>query len=644
MKVFLLIAFICFAPLFSLADNRNPIIDYDVSFFNSSEGSFLELNALTVNARPDQSVTGIYPFHIHNKTVKVNITEGKGIYKITEEGSFLLFISHKKNYKLYHFYITDNTTKKTPIPLWLSILPPLIAILFALIFREVIISIFLGILIGAFIANGMQMELLLISFFNVIDKYIIGAMADSGHISIIVFSLLIGGMVAVISRNGGMAGIVKKLSRYARSAKSAQLITWFLGIAIFFDDYANTLIVGNTMRPVTDKFKISREKLAYIVDSTAAPIAAIAFISTWIGAELGYIQDAISTLGINKNVYAVFFNSLGYSYYPVLSIVFMFLLIYMRRDFGPMFKAEKRARTTGKISGSLKNEDNLSLKALDPVQGISHKWGNGVIPIITVIVVTITGLLFTGYDNNIWDNHDINYFKKLAATIGRSNSYIALLWGSLSGCAIAVILTISQKLMSIGKTITTLIEGLKNMLPAIIILVLAWSLAASTQELHTANFITAIFSDNFSPALLPAVTFALAALIAFATGTSWGTMAILYPLILPTTWTMCQENGLAYQESMDIFYPVVAVVLAGAVFGDHCSPISDTTILSSLASNCNHIEHVRTQLPYAIVVASISLLLLIIPVFIQLHWSISFILGIIIIWLLIKFIGKHIKE
>jgi Na+/H+ antiporter NhaC len=507
-----------------------------------------------------------------------------------------------------HFF----SASLTPVPLWMSILAPLIAILIALVFREVFVALFLGIWTGSFILAFYQgysvFSALFFGFFAIIHVYIIESLNDTAHLSIIVFSMLIGAMVMLISDNGGMKGVVNFLSRYARSARSGQLITWILGISIFFDDYANTLVVGNTMRPVTDRLKISREKLSYIVDSTAAPIAAIAFVTTWIGAELSYIQDGIRTLNLDESPYDVFLKSLQYSFYPLLALAFLPILIFSRRDFGPMYKAEKRLKTEGipAYHPAVREAEQKSGRE-------KERWFNAVIPVAVVILGTITGLITTGLQSVAWEM-DSGFLKNLSNVIGQSDSFRALLWASLAGAVAAVLLTVTQRIMTLKESIESLVSGFRTMLTAVLILVLAWSIALLTQHMHTADFISGLLIQvRFTPYLIPSVTFILAALVAFSTGTSWGTMAILYPLILPSSWILAREFGLNYDQTLAIFHNVVACVLAGSVLGDHCSPISDTTILSSLSSSCNHIEHVRTQLPYALIVGLVATLLGTIP-------------------------------
>ncbi len=574
---------------------------------------------------------------VNNKPVTVEITKGKATFpwKFSKESDLRI-----------QYQDFEYQTHVNPIPQWFSIIPPLVAILFALIFKEVYSALFIGILIGTttiFAHQGADLfSALFKGIFAIPDTYVLDSLANQEHLSIIVFSMLIGGMVGIITKNGGMKGVVNILSKYAKSARSGQFVTWLLGMAIFFDDYANTLVVGNTMRPVTDRLKISREKLAYIVDSTAAPIAAIAFVTTWIGAELSYIQDGINTLGLEQSPYNVFINSLAYSFYPIFALLFILMLTYKGRDFGPMYRAEKRARS-GETPDNNEAEEKRKTgeNEIEIPEHIRPKAYNAVIPVAIVIFGTFIGLLYTGWDPGVWNDPELVFSKKLSVIIGNSNSFKALLWSSIMGVVVALLLTVSQRLLNLKNTVDTLIEGFKTMLTAIIILVLAWSLALLTKHLHTADFISqSLVSINLAPFLVPALTFILAALVAFSTGSSWGTMAILYPLILPASWLIAKETGLDHSMSLSIFYNVVSCVLAGSVLGDHCSPISDTTILSSLASSCNHIEHVRTQLPYALTVGGIAIGAGTIPSAYGIPGYITFPAGVFLLFLIVHFFGK----
>jgi Na+/H+ antiporter NhaC len=604
------------------------------------------------------------------------------IYVQIDKGSNEILIENYQKDANFEPYVTFRKPKGE-IPLWMSILPPVFAIILALAFKEVTYSLFTGIYIGCAVI-GIYAEGwvgIFTGFIRVLDTYILDSLKDSGHLSVILFSLLIGALVAVISKNGGMAGVVKRITKYATTRRSGQLATYFLGIAIFFDDYANTLVVGNTMKSVTDKLKISREKLAYIVDSTAAPIAAIAFVTTWIGAELGYISDGLAKINpvgeepvISEGVYSIFMSSLSYSFYPIFTLFFMFFIIWKRKDFGPMREYEQAA-----IEGRSEEDDTpideeveAELRALEPEEGIKKRSFNAIIPILVVVFGTILGLVVTGFDSTIdsinslqlpgmqesfnistwgeaWTNMQYlsekpeTFMQHIGTLIGKADSYQALLWSSIAGLFAALFLSLTQKTLTVGKSMSVVISGFKTMLPAVIILVLAWALAGITEDLHTADFIKGLFGDTFSPVWIPAITFILSAAIAFSTGSSWSTMALIYPIMLPAAWAVTQGADYAVAESMNIFYITVSSVLAGAVLGDHCSPISDTTILSSLATSCNHVNHVRTQLPYAATVGAVALVFGIIPAAMGVSSLITIPIGVIMLYLIVHFFGKRVK-
>ena len=523
----------------------------------------------------------------------------------------------------------------TSMPLWMSILPPLVAIVMAFLIKEVISSLFVGILTGTFLmayyGGASPTNALGGGLLRVVDTYVVGSLFDADHVTIIVFTLLIGGMVRIITTNGGMQGVVNWLARRARGPRSGQLMTFLMDLCIFFDDYSNTLVVGNTMRPIADKLKVSREKLAYIVDSTSAPVVAVAFVTTWIGAELSYIQDGINAIGLQTSAYSVFFHSLAFSFYPFLTLAFVLMVILSGRDFGPMLKAERKARMTG-IS-----ESGMHIDKEKPAHLI-----DAVIPLLVLIFGTIIGLLATGYNTDVWQSQS-DFFSKLSSTIGAANSYQALLWASLVSLISAIVMTLFRGHLAFAKIMEEMVEGFKSMFNAVLILTMAWSIALVTKDMHTAEFVSHLLLKwSLSPAVVPALTFILAALIGFSTGTSWGTMAILYPLILPSSWLLCQEQGLSMDASTPLFYNVVASVLAGSVMGDHCSPISDTTIMSSLASSCNHLQHVSTQMPYALTVGGVALLIGVLPTSFGLPSWVAFLMGFAVLWLIVRLIGKKV--
>lgn len=442
---------------------------------------------------------------------------------------------------------------------------------------------------------------------------------------------MIGGMVGIITRNGGMAAVVIMVVSRAKTVIGGQVAVWIMGLIIFFDDYSNTLVVGNTARPITDHLKISREKLAYIVDSTAAPVVCIALVTTWIGYEVSLIEDAITGIeGLSGlSAYSLFLNSIPYSFYPILAILFVFTVAVTGRDFGPMFTAEVRAR-----AGQVKNDANESTPAmnaegLEPKSGAPARVVNALVPIGVMIVMLGASLYVTGEGETLSD------------IIGTSDPYKAMLWASFISALSAAALTFGQRILDAHEIVDAWYAGARATLFGMIVLVLAWSLADVTGDLDAKGYLISVLGDSLPLALVPAVVFILAALTAFSTGTSWGTMGIMVPLVVPLAWAVMTVAGSADAGGMHILYSSIACVLAGAVWGDHCSPISDTTILSSIASGCNHIEHVRTQLPYALLVGTVGLVVGTIPAGYGLPPWISLVAGVVILVGVMRVFGKH---
>jgi len=516
------------------------------------------------------------------------------------------------------------------IPAWFSILPPLTAILVALLIRSVLPALVLGLWLGAWALNGLTVSGFFAGFLDGFDIYLTNAVADRDHVSIMLFTFMIAGMVGIISRNGGMRGIVELIIRGANTPKRGQVSVWTLGLLIFFDDYSNTLVVGNTSRSVTDRLKISREKLAYIVDSTAAPVATVALVTTWIGYQVGLIGDAMTRIpDLDLSPYGVFLNSILYSFYPFLAIFFVILVITTGRDFGPMLKAERRARETGQVvpdsSSTLGADDEA---ALAMKEGLPPRAMNAIVPVVAMTLAIMGGLYVTGEGETVSD------------IVGSANSYQALMWASIISVLVAVVMTLSQRLLSLDEVVDAWVSGARFTFLAMIILVLSWAMAEISSELHTADFLIASLGDRLPMGVLPTMVFVLAAFTAFSTGSSWGAMGILLPLVLPLSWAVLGARDSADPEHLYILYASVSCVLAGAVWGDHCSPISDTTVMSSLSAGCDHIEHVRTQMPYALLVGVASIVLGTLPVSFGMPWWLGFLLGAGLLVVTLRWLGQ----
>jgi Na+/H+ antiporter NhaC len=492
---------------------------------------------------------------------------------------------------------------------WYSILPPIVAIALALIFREVVTALFVGVWLGALAVGGFNP---ITATGRFVDQFIVPAVANADHASIMVFTLFLGAMVGLISKNGGTRGIVDAVAPMARTPRRGKMATWGAGMAIFFDDYANTLIVGNTMRPITDRLKISREKLAYLVDSTAAPVAALVPVSTWVGYEISLIGDGLgiaaeqtpgAAAALDVSSFSIFVETIPYLFYPLLALVLVFLTSVTGRDFGPMAAAEKRAasgqglyRPGANLAVDIESED------MKPKEGAPRLWYNAALPVLTVIIVVLVGLYTSG-------RAVVGPGANLRDVFGEASSYDALLWGSLSGALMAAFLSIVQRILTLKECVDASVGGFRSMMLAMMILVLAWSMGSVTEAIGTSSFLTLLLSDRIAIELIPAIVFLTSGAMAFATGTSWGTMAIMLPVVIPLTVALGGPDVLPGAVDAHLLLGGIASVLAGSIFGDHCSPISDTTVLSSTASACDHVDHVKTQLPYALMVGGIGVLL-----------------------------------
>ena len=559
---------------------------------------------------------------------------------------------------------------ETPVAGWLSLLPPLAAIILAVLLREVLVALFLGVLTGVVVLEG--------SFFaglmRTLDRHVVGAASDSGHMKILIFSCLIGAVVAMVTRLGGVKAMVEALARKGSSAMRAQLSTWVMGVTVFFDDYANALLVGHTMRPISDRFRVSREKLAFLVDCTAAPVACIAIISTWIAAEISYIDGWLEGTGegiagyAKTAAYEIFLDSIAFSFYPILALLFSFLVVVLRRDFGPMRTAEARARSTGKvIADGARPLISTEMEEAEPLDPDRLRWWNGALPILMVIGTVVVGLYLDGrpsYEAELAAARrqveaagslgpqareqavaalrkleEGGFLGELRQCFGRADSYNVLLWASLFGLILAWVLALGQRYMNVREAADTTVKGIKAMITACIVLMLAWSLSDLCKLVNTSGYL--IHQVAFDFELLPAAVFVLSAVVGFSTGSSWGTMGILVPLTMTYAAQLGLRVGADPADLRQVLVASLGGVLAGAVFGDHCSPISDTTVMSSMATGCDHMDHVKTQLPYALSVAIVAMACGYLPAGFGLPAWQGLLLGGASVFLVVRFLGRR---
>lgn len=531
----------------------------------------------------------------------------------------------------------------------LTLLPPVVAIVLAFVTKNVIISLAIGIMSGGMILNfaGINIFYTIVQAFLDLVSRALESLADPWNAGIILQVLAIGGVINLVSKMGGAKAIAEALSKKAKNAKSAQIITWFAGLLVFFDDYANSLIIGPMMRPVTDKMKISRERLAFIIDATAAPVAGLAIISTWIGLEVGLIGDAFNSIGVEANAFGVFLSTIPFRFYNILILAFIIITTCLLKDFGPMRKCELEARRGGKILFNGEEIDKKISKEhedLEPLEGVEPNIWSAIIPIGILIIGALIAFYYSGYttiingDNvqsiEIMKNSPFS-FEAIREAFSNSDASVALFQSALFAGIVAMIMGISKKMFTISEGIDIWIDGMKTLLVTCVILICAWSLSSVIKELGTAKFLINYLSGSIPSFTLPSIIFTLGAIISFATGTAYGTMGILMPLAIP----------LAYSINPDMGYVVVSTsaVLTGAIFGDHCSPISDTTILSSMGAGCNHIDHVKTQMPYALFVGVITILFGYIPAGFGLPIYIVLPVALIAVFVGVQIFGKSVE-
>ena len=490
-----------------------------------------------------------------------------------------------------------------------TIIPPLVAIVLAFISKNVVISLFIGALSGCFMLqlSGFGIIGAIVHSFLYFVEVALNSLADPWNAGIVLQVLVIGGIINLVSKMGGAKAIAEALAKKAKTPRSTQIVTWLLGLIVFFDDYANSLIVGPIMKPVADKMKVSREKLAFVIDATAAPIAGLAIISTWIGLEVGLIKDAFDSIGQDVDAFGVFLQTIPFRFYNILILAFVVITALALREFGPMRKAEIKARKGEQVLKDI-NFDKATAEEAEVKEGIKLSIWNAIIPIGTLIITALIAFYYSGYSTvmNGDDtavqaifNSSLFSFEAIRTAFSNADASIALFQSALFSSIVTIALAVFKKIFTISEAIDTWIDGMKGLIITGVILILAWSLGAVIKELGTASYLVTLLSSSIPKFLLPSVIFIFGAVISFSTGTAYGTMGILMPLAIP----------LAFSISPDMSYVVISTsaVLTGAIFGDHCSPISDTTILSSMGAGCDHIEHVRTQMWYSLFVGAITI-------------------------------------
>lgn len=470
---------------------------------------------------------------------------------------------------------------------FVALIPPIIAILLALLIKEVYSSLFVGILVGGLLYSNFSFEGTVNHVFS--DGFL-QVLSDKYNMGILIFLVLLGSIVALMNRAGGSAAFGKWASNHIKTRVGAQLITILLGVLIFIDDYFNCLTVGSVMRPVTDRHKISRAKLAFLIDATAAPVCIISPISSWAAAVSGFVKG--------EDGFTLFVRAIPYNFYAILMILTMVTMTIMKIDFGPMALHEKNAK-----KGDLFSEDNDESKEKTILDNRKGKVIDLIIPIFSLVVCCVIGMIYTG-----------GFFsgENFVTAFSNSDASVGLALGSFFGLIITVILYLIRRVLPFTECMDCLVEGFRAMVPAIMILTMAWSLKAMTDSLGAKEFVANQMSSVAGEfqIFLPAIIFLVGCFLAFATGTSWGTFGILIPIVV----------SVFQNTDPQLLIISISACMAGAVCGDHCSPISDTTIMASAGAQCKHVNHVSTQLPYAVMVAVVSCISYIVAALVKNPW------------------------
>lgn len=470
-----------------------------------------------------------------------------------------------------------------------ALVPAIVAIGLALITKEVYSSLFIGILMGGLLYSGFQFETTITHIFS---DGIIGVLSDSYNVGILVFLVILGAMVSLMNKAGGSAAFGQFAANHIKNRVGAQLATILLGVLIFIDDYFNCLTVGSVMRPVTDKFKVSRAKLSYLIDATAAPVCIIAPISSWAAAVTGFVEG--------EDGFSIFIRAIPYNFYAILTIVMMVGMVLMKTEFGKMMEHEKNAARKGDLFTTQgRPYENAKEEKISARGGVVDL----LIPIAALIVCCVIGMIYTG-----------GFFEGAGFVEAFSNSdaSLGLTLGSFFGLIVTIVLYQIRRVLSFKECMESIPEGFRAMVPAILILTFAWTLKAMTDSLGAKEFVAGVVQSSAGAFMnfLPAIIFLVGCFLAFATGTSWGTFGILIPIVVAVF-----QNGDQQMMIMSI-----SACMAGAVCGDHCSPISDTTIMASAGAQCEHVNHVTTQLPYAVLAAAVSFVTYIVAGFVKSAW------------------------
>jgi len=540
----------------------------------------------------------------------------------------------------------EEETKKYSRYNILTLVPPIVTIVIAFVTKKTIPALFFGVFIGEFMLN--------IDNYNIAGSFIRGflsfgstmvnVLGNARSAGIILQILIIGGIVQLIVKMGGAEALSSLISKRIKSPRAAQLMTEYIGILIYYDDYAGALLISTIMKPVMEKFKISKEKFSFIVDSTCTPVTGLMFISTWIGLEVKLIEDGFKSIGENVDGISIFKKTMPFRFYNILTLIFVALTAITLREFGPMKKAENYARK-GIVKRTTPEEIEKIKKKSRPKEGIKITLWNILVPIWLLIPGSIFITYYCGYQIIVNDPTHKYHDELLKSPIGFTSFSQSISVATTSksvfqtfffSCVVLIVMASIQKIMTVNESVDEVIDGVNDNISTSIILILAWSLGDVIKRMGTSQYLINDFKNTIPKSLFPFLIFVIGSFVSFSTGTSFGTMEIIIPIIIPLAH--------AIKPTEKFIIICLSSALSGAVFGDHCSPLSDSTIISSMGTSCNHMNHVNTQIVYALFIGFLSAVVCYLPAGLGIYWYFTIPISVIIMFLVLRFYGEKIES
>lgn len=632
-----------------------PLKGFGATMTQAGESAILQVMAtMANNGQIDTTVGGNYLFSFNGQPHTLLFTRGTATYVFAKDSlPARLFIEHaapdgKKMEQMLQIKQGENGTPiPQNMPRWVALIPILLAVLLSFLLREPIFSLFAAIFIGIWSLNGFAIAKLLPSLIGIFDRYLVATLSNPNYISLLTAVLLAGGMGALITHNGGINGLATGFSGMVRSPRGAQLTAWWTSILVFFDQPAGIIMGGQVARPLTDRLRVSREKLAYILNTVSSSVAVLALFGTFAGLVLLPLGNVLKNAGNAASPVSVWLFSLQYAFYPVWMLLFALCSTLFLRDFGPMLRAERRARFEGRLFDSRIADETAKAEYATTALPIGNKVSRGynaLLPLLVFVVTAFIGVFYTSFDKTLLDGTPTQVGTSILQAAQQANPYQGLLWGSVAGILTAMVLTILGRWLSLRGTVESILSGMKNTFPYIAVLLLTLTLAQVCGELHTADYIVTWFpASPVAYIWLPIFAFVITALLVWGLGTISAAVVFAMPIMLSLAWQMAGSIGLGLPLGMALFYGTIASLVAGALFGSQISIIAQNTVLSSLAADCPTADHVHTQLPYSLLLAFLHLAATILCILLPVSAWMIMVGGMVLLPLILFILGRQPK-